>query len=1022
MDFDLNLKKFPPVVTLFFFLFNVLIPVPRAGADEFGLPKPGVMVRLSLPQDPPLLKGIKVYTDNPFRFDFILDRGDGTVGSPAQQPQDEWLKRESVKLIKYFLASLTIPEKDLWVNLSPYEQKRIIPDSFGLTEMGRDLLAEDYMLKQITASLIYPEDKTGRKFWQRVYEESARKYGTTNLPVNTYNKVWIVPEKAVIYENESAGTAYIVESSLRVMLEQDYLALEKHRALTARPPAAGGSAASVGANIVREIVIPELTREVNEGKNFAGLRQVYDSLILATWYKKKIKDSLINQVYSDRNKIDGININDPREKQKIYERYVQAYKKGAYNYIKEEMDPATRQTVPRKYFSGGLSFYGHMDLKEVSAISAPLLNPDKAMMVRADLAPRGKGDSAMASPDSQEQEVKSIIHEWRNAIHAVRVWLLPLTGAEVSPEQGSLYELSLLFKDLVNNYETARTSVRSREDFSGYFLKSQLIILQMQGKIRELAARGLPLERMELVERLQAALNGLRGFMEWPDNQMHLQMADLNRIINQSLPPVDTLGPPDKKVRIMTLLSPELPDAYVDPLKFGQVILNIVRNAQEAIEGAARGGTIVITTRLKDKDKIVIAVKDDGPGIEKEIQGQIFNPEHRTTKPYGSGLGLGIAKRIVDLQGGRISFQTTPGRGTTFFIELPVGPQSDQAMAADNNAEEQRAAEIFHEWHNEVMGVQLQLDTAPKTLVSPEMWKLKEALTKVYDVVKTLKRPGDFGHYFLETRKIALKMQSQIQELKDRGLSRLQMEQIKYLSLGLVGLLAYMERPIDDIRLNRADLNQLIKSLPLVDDRVLSGRRIKIIQRYSPHVPAVLVDSLRFGQVIKNIVKNAKEAIQGTGKEGTIEIITRTETDKRKILISIRDDGPGIEEEIQKQIFDPKHKTTKANGNGLGMGITKKMIEAQGGSLTFRTGRGQGTTFFIELPFADAAMSLKPQGPGGIDLTADRMGLRIQNTGRGIKFRIDPVMLRQLQDVPGFSPVIVNIQPISNLREFLGVK
>ena len=60
--------------------------------------------------------------------------------------------------------SLTIPEKDLWVNLSPYEKDRVIPKSFGLTEMGRDLLAEDYMLKQITASLIYPEDETGKKF------------------------------------------------------------------------------------------------------------------------------------------------------------------------------------------------------------------------------------------------------------------------------------------------------------------------------------------------------------------------------------------------------------------------------------------------------------------------------------------------------------------------------------------------------------------------------------------------------------------------------------------------------------------------------------------------------------------------------------------------------------------------------------------------------------------------------------------------------------------------------------------
>ena len=204
--------------------------------------------------------------------------------------------------------------------------------AFGLTEMGRDFLAEDYMLKQITASLIYPEDEIGKKFWKRVYEEAHKKYGTTNIPVNTFNKVWIVPEKAVVYENAKAGTAYVVESKLKVMLEQDYLALEKeptptrghvlygdvspsrlpsNEALNVKAPQGNNRTTSenvnaLGSQIVREIVIPELTKEVNENKNFAQLRQVYNSLILATWYKKKIKDSILAQVYADKNKVQGL--------------------------------------------------------------------------------------------------------------------------------------------------------------------------------------------------------------------------------------------------------------------------------------------------------------------------------------------------------------------------------------------------------------------------------------------------------------------------------------------------------------------------------------------------------------------------------------------------------------------------------------------------------------------------------------------------------------------------------------------
>ena len=67
-------------------------------AQDYRLPAPGVMVHLSPPLDPPILKGIKVHPDNPFRFDFILDKGESQLSNDA-------LKDESSKLIKYFLAS-----------------------------------------------------------------------------------------------------------------------------------------------------------------------------------------------------------------------------------------------------------------------------------------------------------------------------------------------------------------------------------------------------------------------------------------------------------------------------------------------------------------------------------------------------------------------------------------------------------------------------------------------------------------------------------------------------------------------------------------------------------------------------------------------------------------------------------------------------------------------------------------------------------------------------------------------------
>ena len=433
------------------FIVSTLGPFPLAQANEFRLPAPGEMVDLSSKFDLPVLKGIKLDPQNPFKFNFFVDRGDS--GLSVETPlMASLLQKESEKLIKYFLASLTIPEKDLWVNLSPYEKNRIVPQEFGQTEMGRDLLAEDYILKQITASLIYPENQIGKEFWKKVYAQAQAKYGTTNIPINTFNKVWIIPEKAVVYEKD--GVAFILENHLKVMLEQDYLSLSKHQsqpgdmalavspsrlpskgALNAKAPQGNNPSTnedvnSIGSQIVREIVIPALTKEVNEGKNFAQLRQVFYSLILATWSKKKIKDSIINKVYSNRNKIQGLtptrghvqvrttknvspsrlptNVglqlkapqgNNQSDVEYIYQQYIKAFKKGVFNYIKEEPvfpppggEGQVGGRIPRKYFSGGVAAYD-MDR---SIIPVDKIDPAQFTALKADRLVRVGGDMAMS--------------------------------------------------------------------------------------------------------------------------------------------------------------------------------------------------------------------------------------------------------------------------------------------------------------------------------------------------------------------------------------------------------------------------------------------------------------------------------------------------------------------------------------------------------------------------------------------------------------------------------------------------
>ncbi len=342
----LHSKFFKCIAMAVLIAYVSLIPA-QSGYTQV-LPKPGQMVFSTKPYTPALMVGLRVDLKDPFNLYFVMNKGQAVLDADAR-------KQEYSKLVKYFLASLVIPNNDIWVNLSPKEAERIIPDNLSLTEMGRDLLAQDYLLKQFTASMISPETLVGKKFWDKVYQQAYERYGTTDIPVDTFNKVWITADKADIYQKND--TALLVDSHLKVQLEQDFMAAEPHKEkffgseVSSLDKTASSQLAS---GIVREVIVPLIEKEVNEGSNFVQVRQIYSTMILATWFKKTLKDSLLGKVYADESKVAGIAINDPEAKSRIYRQYLEAYKVGVFNFIKEERDIATQEMLPRKYFSGGL--------------------------------------------------------------------------------------------------------------------------------------------------------------------------------------------------------------------------------------------------------------------------------------------------------------------------------------------------------------------------------------------------------------------------------------------------------------------------------------------------------------------------------------------------------------------------------------------------------------------------------------------------------------------------------------------
>lgn len=297
----------------------------------------------ALSSEAPVLLAVRIDRDNPLHLEFVVDEG----SAPLMESE---FKEQTERMIRYFLAALAVPEQDIWVNLSPYEKERIISEALSTTEMGRDLLEEDYRLKQLTASLLSPQGDHGREFWKRLRAGLQESYGTSDIPLDMLNKVWIIPGRAVVYENLRSGAACVLQSDLKVLLEKDYYA----------GTSSGGSVQPLAfdqtvSDVLRARMLPVIEKEVNKGADFARLRQIYNALILAVWYKDRIRDSALSRGYADQGKTGGIDFFSQEECRKIWQKYVESFLDGRHSSIEEYQDLSDGDIRLSKYFSGGWS-------------------------------------------------------------------------------------------------------------------------------------------------------------------------------------------------------------------------------------------------------------------------------------------------------------------------------------------------------------------------------------------------------------------------------------------------------------------------------------------------------------------------------------------------------------------------------------------------------------------------------------------------------------------------------------------
>ncbi len=275
-------------------------------------------------------------------FKLLLDKG----GTPNPKTQD--IESTAKDLLNYFLVGIALPNDAFWVNLRPESPKDIIDPFLARTQVGKILLEADLQLKKDTADATNPQTPEGREYWNKLYQKAGELYGTQNVTIPALTRPWIVPDEIII--GESADSAYVYKATLKVMLEQDYL---KANSAYSFKDEREKQLNEYSSQIIREDIIPKLTKEINSAKRYAPLRQVYYSLILAQWFKARNQNK--NTQYSRSiNKKDLSNLCSriPYSADTYFNAYKENFAKGEYN-IKEPVSTPYGQVI-RSYFSGGI--------------------------------------------------------------------------------------------------------------------------------------------------------------------------------------------------------------------------------------------------------------------------------------------------------------------------------------------------------------------------------------------------------------------------------------------------------------------------------------------------------------------------------------------------------------------------------------------------------------------------------------------------------------------------------------------
>jgi signal transduction histidine kinase len=358
-----------------------------------------------------------------------------------------------------------------------------------------------------------------------------------------------------------------------------------------------------------------------------------------------------------------------------------------------------------------------------------------------------------------------------------------------------------------------------------------------------------------------------------------------------------------------------------------------------------RGESGQIAQRLSDDEETALSMALALGAAGLAVAGAAFIFTLRTLRPLGV-----LRTRAREVAGGDYARRT----GVTSQDEIGDLAREFDAMAAAVQERERRlirserlatvgrmAAQIAHEVRNPLSSIGLNAE-----LLGDEIGQQGKQ-----------GNDGAQGDGGAEARRLLASISSEVDRLAEITETYLRF--------------ARLPRP----KLEREDLGAIVSAVVEQSRGELTQDRVEVDLRVAPGLPEVPADEAQIRQALLNLIRNAREAMASEAapadRSRRLEISVDLETERRQVVVRVRDSGPGIREADLGKIFDPFF-STKQRGTGLGLALVQEIVVEHGGQIDVQSRPGEGTTFLLRFPVDDERLlGGAPAVGGGAGAIAD---------------------------------------------------